>query len=157
MLKTWSCGCGHLAADTAWLVIVSIMALFSCEYSSAKRERRADPGWKRERKREGWNAAQCSMPSALTYPSGVSYFFHSYSPYWPLPPSSLDLSGPFKPKVMLLACVMNLPPDPEGACWGLAHRHVGTASAASVVAIWPSCFLQGSTIWVTHQVNTHRK
>lgn len=40
-------------------------------------------------------------------------------------PSSLGLSGPIQDKVMLLACVMNLPPDPKGACRALAHRHAG--------------------------------
>lgn len=57
-------------------------------------------------------------PRTLTRPSGVSFFRHSHSPYWPSLPSSLDPSGPFKHKVMLLACVGNLPPDPEGTYQG---------------------------------------
>lgn len=35
-------------------------------------------------------------------------------PLMALLPPSLDPSGPFKHKVALLACVLNLPPDPEG-------------------------------------------
>lgn len=55
--------------------------------------------------------------------------------------SSLDPSGPFKHKVMLLACVGNLPPDPEGTSRGPAP---GWQEA------WPCC-----TICVSHTHARH--
>lgn len=76
------------------------------------------------------------MPRTLTWPSGVSFFSRLHSPYWPLLPPSLDLSGPFKHKVTMPACVMNPAPDPEGARRGPTP---GWQEA------WSRC-----TIWLTH-------
>lgn len=59
-----------------------------------------------------------------------------------LPPSLLTplasvapspgLNGPFQDKVMLLACVVNLPPEPKGACGGLAHGHAGRVAVVTL-------------------------
>lgn len=62
------------------------------------------------------------------------------------------ITGPkraFRHKVMLLACGMNLPPDPKGACWGLAHQPAGMVRVETVVAKWEEAMLY-CTIWVTH-------
>lgn len=76
-----------------------------------KKETRSE--WQK-RARQRQTVIHDVMPRTLTWPSGVSFFSRLHSPYWPLLPPSLDLSRPFKHKVMMLACVMNPPPDPEG-------------------------------------------
>lgn len=47
-------------------------------------------------------------------------------------PPSLSLTGPFQDKVMLLAYVMNLPPDPKGACGELAHQQAGRVAIVTL-------------------------
>lgn len=70
-----------------------------------------------------------TMPNTLAYPSGVSFFFNSHSPHWPLLPSSLGLCGLIQDKVMLLAYVLNLPPDPRDACRDLACWQSGSSDS----------------------------
>lgn len=106
--------------------------IFCCVYSLAKRARETESGEKKERARQRGIAANYTMPSTLTNPSGVSFFIRCYSPHWPLLPPSLGLNGPYQDKVMLLACVMNLPPEPKGACGGLAHQHAGRVAVVTV-------------------------
>lgn len=91
--ETRSCGCSSLAADWAWPdmfhhgILRTTFSAVSAQWPIGEEsENQTEKDSKSKRARQRWIAIHYSLPSTLTYPSGVSWFFHSHSPYWPLLP-----------------------------------------------------------------------
>lgn len=56
---------------------------------------------------------------------------------------------------MLLACVMNVPPDPKGACGRLADQHAGVSDCSGKLTRSEAVLHDvGHTYMQAHQSNT---